>query len=217
MNSKGKPKTFTDRYTPVERQGLAKWLVDNTMLFVTLAGVFAGIAIGFGFRSYNLGADALLLISYPGELFMRVLKLMILPLIIASLIAGSASLNAKMSGKIAAKANLTMTKRKDLNVKLDVKCSKLSKILLLSALTAGKPTFGRRRLLDPLVIYETWLNANHTLSKTWTDNTAGSTSAVPMGKGERLIIGHAGTVKGFVPDALLAFKSQKTGNEFGRV
>lgn len=32
---------------------------------------------------------------------MRVLKLMILPLIIASLIAGSASLNAKMSGKIA--------------------------------------------------------------------------------------------------------------------
>lgn len=32
---------------------------------------------------------------------MRLLKLMILPLIIASLIAGSASLNAKMSGKIA--------------------------------------------------------------------------------------------------------------------
>ncbi|GBP78315.1 hypothetical protein EVAR_52370_1 [Eumeta japonica] len=64
---------------------------------------------------------------------------------------------------------------------------------------------------------ETWLNANHTLSKTWTDNTAGSTSALPMGKGERLIICHAGTVKGFVPDALLAFKSQKTGDEFGRV
>lgn len=32
---------------------------------------------------------------------MRVLKLMILPLVIASLIAGSASLNAKMNGKIA--------------------------------------------------------------------------------------------------------------------
>lgn len=43
----------------------------------------------------------MLIISYPGELFMRVLKLMILPLIIASLIAGSASLNAKMSGRIA--------------------------------------------------------------------------------------------------------------------
>lgn len=42
-----------------------------------------------------------MLISYPGELFMRLLKLMILPLVISSLIAGSASLNAKMNGKIA--------------------------------------------------------------------------------------------------------------------
>lgn len=37
---------------------------------------------------------------------MRLLKLMILPLIIASLIAGSASLNAKMSGKIAVRTLL---------------------------------------------------------------------------------------------------------------
>ncbi|CAH4019877.1 unnamed protein product [Pieris brassicae] len=59
---------------------------------------------------------------------------------------------------------------------------------------------------------KTWLNANHTVTKTWTDDTAGSTSAVPIGKGERLIICHAGTLKGFVPDALLAFKSQKTGD-----
>ncbi|GBP48307.1 hypothetical protein EVAR_34800_1 [Eumeta japonica] len=57
---------------------------------------------------------------------------------------------------------------------------------------------------------ETWLNTNHTLSETLTDNTVGSTSAVPMGKRERLIICHAGTVKGFVPGALLAFKSLKT-------
>lgn len=32
---------------------------------------------------------------------MRILKLMILPLVIASLITGSASINAKMNGKIA--------------------------------------------------------------------------------------------------------------------
>ncbi|GBP16350.1 hypothetical protein EVAR_9941_1 [Eumeta japonica] len=61
-------------------------------------------------------------------------------------------------------------------------------------------------------IDETWLNANHTLLKTWTDNTAGSTSAVPMGKGEQIVICHAGTVKGFVPNILLVFKSQKTGD-----
>ena len=41
------------------------------------------------------------LLSYLGELFMKLLQLMILPLIIASLITGSASLNAKLNGKIA--------------------------------------------------------------------------------------------------------------------
>ncbi|XP_061380449.1 excitatory amino acid transporter isoform X3 [Danaus plexippus] len=91
------PKTTEDRSAPIDHSGVKKWLLDNTMLVVTLAGVITGIAIGFGLRPYHLGPDALMIISYPGELFMRLLKLMILPLIIASLIAGSASLNAKMS------------------------------------------------------------------------------------------------------------------------
>ncbi|XP_072938921.1 excitatory amino acid transporter isoform X2 [Epargyreus clarus] len=100
------PKTTEDRSAPVEPTGVKKWLIDNTLLVVTLGGVLIGIAVGFGLRPYHLGPDALMIISYPGELFMRVLKLMILPLIIASLIAGSASLNAKMSGKIAVRTLL---------------------------------------------------------------------------------------------------------------
>ncbi|KAI8422792.1 hypothetical protein MSG28_006537 [Choristoneura fumiferana] len=100
------PKTTEDRAAPVDPTGVKKWCIDNIMLVVTLIGVLTGIAIGFGLRPYNLGPDALMIISYPGELFMRLLKLMILPLIIASLIAGSASLNAKMSGKIAVRTLL---------------------------------------------------------------------------------------------------------------
>ncbi|XP_026736471.1 uncharacterized protein LOC113506119 [Trichoplusia ni] len=57
---------------------------------------------------------------------------------------------------------------------------------------------------------ETWLNANHTVAKSWTDDTAQSSTKVPEGKGERLIICHAGTASGFVPNCLLAFKSKKT-------
>ncbi|XP_037975146.2 excitatory amino acid transporter isoform X2 [Plutella xylostella] len=102
----GGPKTTEERAAPVDPTGFRKWLAENTMLVITLAGVITGIGIGFGLRPYNLGPDALMIISYPGELFMRVLKLMILPLIIASLIAGSASLNAKMSGKIAVRTLL---------------------------------------------------------------------------------------------------------------
>ncbi|XP_060803926.1 excitatory amino acid transporter [Amyelois transitella] len=102
----GGPKTTEDRSAHKEPTGLKKWLAENTMLVVTLAGVVTGVGIGFGLRPYNLGPDAHMIISYPGELFMRLLKLMILPLIIASLIAGSASLNAKMSGKIAVRTLL---------------------------------------------------------------------------------------------------------------
>ncbi|XP_015521635.1 excitatory amino acid transporter isoform X2 [Neodiprion lecontei] len=78
-----------------------KWIQDNLLLLITLSGVLLGVILGFGLRPLELGGNAVMLISYPGELFMRLLKLMILPLVIASLISGSASLNARMNGKIA--------------------------------------------------------------------------------------------------------------------
>ncbi|XP_078036662.1 excitatory amino acid transporter 2 isoform X1 [Augochlora pura] len=78
-----------------------KFMRENLLLVVTLSGVLFGVILGFGLRPLGLGDDAVMLISYPGELFMRLLKLMILPLVIASLISGSASLNARMNGMIA--------------------------------------------------------------------------------------------------------------------
>lgn len=78
-----------------------KFMRENLLLVVTLSGVLFGVTLGFGLRPLGLGDDAVMLISYPGELFMRLLKLMILPLVIASLISGSASLNARMNGMIA--------------------------------------------------------------------------------------------------------------------
>ncbi|OAD55224.1 Excitatory amino acid transporter [Eufriesea mexicana] len=78
-----------------------KFVRENLLLVVTLSGVLFGVILGFGLRPLGLGDDAIMLISYPGELFMRLLKLMILPLVIASLISGSASLNARMNGMIA--------------------------------------------------------------------------------------------------------------------
>lgn len=59
---------------------------------------------------------------------------------------------------------------------------------------------------------ETWVNASHSESKGWTDNTLEGTMTVPIGKGGRLIVLHAGTSKGFVPNALLMFRSKKTGD-----
>ena len=58
--------------------------------------LYSGVLLGLALRFYKLDAFYIDMIAYPGELFMRLLKLMILPLVIASLIAGSASLNAKV-------------------------------------------------------------------------------------------------------------------------
>lgn len=41
------------------------------------------------------------LIAYPGDLFMRFLKMMMLPLIFSSLITATSNLDPKLSGKIA--------------------------------------------------------------------------------------------------------------------
>eukprot|EP00093_Oithona_nana_P013671 13671.XXX_555905_561671_1 [CDS] Oithona nana genome sequencing. len=80
---------------------LRAWLKENLLLVITFSGVFLGVIIGVLLKPLELEPLTVAYLAYPGELFMRLLKLMILPLIIASLITGAASLNAKMNGKIA--------------------------------------------------------------------------------------------------------------------
>ncbi|CAG0886527.1 unnamed protein product [Darwinula stevensoni] len=80
---------------------VTKKLRQNLLLIVTVVGVFTGVILGFGLRTLEPSRTTILVISYPGEIFMRLLRLMILPLVISSLVSGSASLNAKMNGKIA--------------------------------------------------------------------------------------------------------------------
>ncbi|KAK9881791.1 hypothetical protein WA026_017307 [Henosepilachna vigintioctopunctata] len=84
-----------------EVTGFRKCLTSNLLFILTLLGVAGGIFMGLILRPLQISNNAILLLSYPGELFMRILKLIILPLIISSLIAASASLNARLNGTIA--------------------------------------------------------------------------------------------------------------------
>lgn len=77
------------------------WVRNNLFLICTMAGVVIGALLGFTIRPLNPSADTILLISYPGELFMRALKLLILPFVISCLIVGTATLNIKKNGRIA--------------------------------------------------------------------------------------------------------------------
>lgn len=63
-----------------------------------------GVFTGFSLRPWNLSQDVIITISYPGELFMRMLKMLILPLLISSMITGAAAINIRVNGRIAIRA-----------------------------------------------------------------------------------------------------------------
>uniref|UniRef100_A0A8D8QCT6 Amino acid transporter n=1 Tax=Cacopsylla melanoneura TaxID=428564 RepID=A0A8D8QCT6_9HEMI len=78
-----------------------QWIKNNLFLICTLAGVCLGVILGLILRNVSVSQDAILLIQYPGELYMRALKLLILPFVISCLIVGTATLDIKRNGKIA--------------------------------------------------------------------------------------------------------------------
>uniref|UniRef100_A0A1I8BEE6 Amino acid transporter n=1 Tax=Meloidogyne hapla TaxID=6305 RepID=A0A1I8BEE6_MELHA len=91
------PPSKTRRKT---RRRKSELLRENILLLFTIFSVFAGFGIGFGLRHLHPSQRAIDLIGFPGEIFMNILKAMILPLIAASLVSGLSQLDAKQSGWI---------------------------------------------------------------------------------------------------------------------
>lgn len=63
---------------------------------------------------------------------------------------------------------------------------------------------------DVVWLDETWVNAGHCKERAWTDDSLQGTMKTPVGKGKRLILLHAGTEEGFIPNAMLLFTSKKS-------
>uniref|UniRef100_A0AAF5DQ33 Amino acid transporter n=2 Tax=Strongyloides stercoralis TaxID=6248 RepID=A0AAF5DQ33_STRER len=82
------------------------WLEKNLLLTLTIGSVVLGGILGFILRSTNPDPQTIMLISFPGEILMHMLKMMILPLIVSSLISGLAQLDAKESGRMGSYAIL---------------------------------------------------------------------------------------------------------------
>ncbi|XP_071099647.1 excitatory amino acid transporter-like [Haliotis cracherodii] len=74
---------------------------SNLLVILTFVGVTVGFVIGYCVRLATPSQDALIWIGLPGEMYMRMLKMMILPLIICSVIAGTASLDPKCNGRVS--------------------------------------------------------------------------------------------------------------------
>ncbi|XP_032491933.1 excitatory amino acid transporter 3 isoform X3 [Phocoena sinus] len=82
-----------------------RFLRNNWLLLSTVAAVVLGIAIGVLVREYSkLSNLEKFYFSFPGEILMRMLKLIVLPLIISSMITGVAALDSNISGKIGLRA-----------------------------------------------------------------------------------------------------------------
>lgn len=75
-----------------------------------------------------------------------------------------------------------------------------------------KMKFYREQNRSIVYIDETYVHKGHTVSKSWSDNSANGFCS-NISKGERLIIIHAGGEMGFLPNTLSIFKSgTKTGD-----
>nr|CDJ87487.1 Sodium:dicarboxylate symporter domain containing protein [Haemonchus contortus] len=81
----------------------------DVLLVLTISGVVVGVIFGGLLRFLKPSEEVRKFIGFPGELFMNMLKAMILPLIVASLISGLSQLDASTSGKLGRRAVLYYT------------------------------------------------------------------------------------------------------------
>ncbi|XP_076471552.1 excitatory amino acid transporter-like isoform X2 [Babylonia areolata] len=80
------------------------FLRDNLLVLLTVLGALMGSGVGLGVRALQPSAEVVLWIGLPGEVYMRMLKMMILPLIICCVLTGTASLDPRCHGKVSAVA-----------------------------------------------------------------------------------------------------------------
>uniref|UniRef100_A0A069DMR3 Amino acid transporter n=1 Tax=Clytia hemisphaerica TaxID=252671 RepID=A0A069DMR3_9CNID len=87
------------------------WKREKLLIFIVLAvllGLLVGLLINKPVQELEEPAkgNVLLLVGFPGEILMRMLKMLILPLIMTSLIVGLADLDQRSSGRLGRRAVL---------------------------------------------------------------------------------------------------------------
>ncbi|KAM6979497.1 excitatory amino acid transporter 2-like [Aplochiton taeniatus] len=85
--------------------GICDKIMNNMVLTLTILGVCLGSVSGMLLRHVSpLPPDVIMVIAFPGDILMRMLKMLILPLVVSSLVTGLAGLDAKSSGRLGTRA-----------------------------------------------------------------------------------------------------------------
>ncbi|XP_029922656.1 neutral amino acid transporter B(0) [Myripristis murdjan] len=92
------------------REPVSQWLkrtvMANLLVILTVLGVIIGVIIGLGVRNVALTRTQIIYIGFPGELLIRLLKMIIIPLVVCSLVSGAASIDPKALGRLGGWAML---------------------------------------------------------------------------------------------------------------
>ncbi|KAM4810504.1 excitatory amino acid transporter 5-like isoform 1-T1 [Rhinophrynus dorsalis] len=90
---------FTCRLSNFCKWAKVFW-TENGLLTLSVLSVITGCLIGFLLRILELSDLEKQYFSFPGELLMRMLKMLILPLITSSLMSGLATMDSKVCGRM---------------------------------------------------------------------------------------------------------------------
>nr|XP_034310573.1 excitatory amino acid transporter 3 isoform X4 [Crassostrea gigas] len=92
----------TDQVSPKWVETLKKIVMDNLLVIFMIIAVIIGVAMGLGLRDHISTDDkrTIFFLQFPGDLLLNMLKMLILPLIVSSLVSAMSGLKAQASGKM---------------------------------------------------------------------------------------------------------------------
>ncbi|XP_061424540.1 neutral amino acid transporter A-like [Lethenteron reissneri] len=78
----------------------------NALVLLTVGAVLTGVALGMAVRPVGLSRAGAAYFAFPGEMLLRMLKMIIIPLVVCSLVSGAASLDTRTLGRLGGRAIL---------------------------------------------------------------------------------------------------------------